>query len=36
MVFIRVTHASDEGYILSMDGYHVAASYGRAMKEGSP
>ena len=31
--FIRVTHASDEGYILFMDGYHVAASYGRAMKE---
>lgn len=30
--FIRVTHASDEGYILFMDGSHVAASYGRFMK----
>lgn len=30
--FIRVTHASDEGYILFRDGSHVAASYGRFMK----
>ncbi|MDI9618961.1 DUF2226 domain-containing protein [Methanothermobacter sp.] len=31
--FIRITHASDEGYILFRDGVHVAASYGRFMKE---
>ncbi|MDI9615288.1 DUF2226 domain-containing protein [Methanothermobacter sp.] len=31
--FIRITHASDEGYILFRDGVHVAASYDRFMKE---
>jgi len=31
--FIRITHGSDEGYILFRDGVHVAASYDRFMKE---